>query len=281
MNRYRITLCCIIALLAVALPALGDLVGQPAPPLHIASWIKGGPTDIFDGHRIYVVEFWATWCSPCRAVFPHLTALQAAYGNRVEIVAVTDETLDVVTPFVTDWNAYMGYTIACDPSVETRLAYGAEWIPQAFIVGTDGRISWQGHSADLDEPLEAAVATLIFRVTQQPAGKWLEEGSPIKLEISLAGGTGPYHYAWYRNGTSIGGDAPVYAVEHATEQNSGSYYCIATDAAAKTSITSQTTALAVFPEGALPAPHGIALVLLAATLLAAAWATCRPRKSTD
>ena len=281
MNMYRIALCCVIVLLAMASPAFGDLVGQPAPPLHIAAWIKGAPANIFDGQRIYVVEFWATWCSPCRAVFPHLSALQDTYGDRVQIVAISDEAPSLVAPFVADQGAAMDYTVACDVNDQTFAAYGLEYIPWAFVVGPDGRVTWQGNSYDLDDPLQAAVATF-FRFTQQPAGKWLEEDSPITFQVAVAGGSGPYHYAWYKNGAPkswvpIGDDAPVYTIEHVTDQDSGSYYCVATDGSGKASIASQTTILTVFAEGALPAPHGIALFLLSVALIAAAWAAACAR----
>ncbi|MCX5758537.1 MAG: immunoglobulin domain-containing protein, partial [Candidatus Hydrogenedentes bacterium] len=203
-------------------------------------------------------------------------ALQLAYGDHIKIVAITDETADIVTPFVAAQGANMGYTIACDPSVATRLAYGAEWIPQAFIVGTDGRITWQGHSALLDEPIEAAVATL-FRFTKQPSDKWLEEGSPLTLEVAIAGGTGPFQYAWHKNRFSIVSLASIYTIEHLTGEDSGTYYCVATDESNEVSITSRTTLLTVFPKGTLPAPHGTGLLLLSTALLLAAWRSLRSR----
>jgi len=147
-------------LLASAKASLGD----PAAPLTIKDWVKGKPANVRDGKAVYVVEFWATWCGPCRVSIPHLTELQKRWKDQgVIVVGVSDEPMATVKPFVEKMADKMDYTVACDDNRITYSgymdAYGFNGIPTAFIVGRDGRVLWSGHPmSGLDVALEKAVS---------------------------------------------------------------------------------------------------------------------------
>lgn len=144
--------------------AAGEL-GDPAPKLEIANWVKGDAVDLAKGKgtNIYVVEFWATWCPPCRASIPHLTELQKQYKDKnVVFIGISDEPLDTVKPFVEKQGDKMNYVVAIDnEKKETHAAwmkaYGAQGIPQAFIVDKAGLVVWEGHPMEMDEPLAKVV----------------------------------------------------------------------------------------------------------------------------
>lgn len=127
-------------------------LGMPAPVLSVSEWVKGEAVDLKEGKgkNIYVVEFWATWCPPCRASIPHLTELQKKFkGKDVTFIGISDETASTVKPFVRKMGEKMEYTVALDKNQKTSAAYmrafGVNSIPHAFIVDKTGSIVWHGH----------------------------------------------------------------------------------------------------------------------------------------
>ncbi|ADV61207.1 Redoxin domain protein [Isosphaera pallida ATCC 43644] len=148
-------------------------VGSPAPKLEVAGWVKGQPVTQFQPGRVYVVEFWATWCGPCRAAMPHLSRIQAQYGDRVTIIGVNvwENNPASVVPFVQSMGHQMAYRVAVDSvppgfdSTEGAMARswltasGQQGIPAAFIVDGQGRIAWIGSPTQIDQALAQVVAS--------------------------------------------------------------------------------------------------------------------------
>ena len=144
-------------------------IGDPAPALSIDRCVTGEPIDKLDPGQVYVIEFWATWCPPCRTSMPHLSQLQQQYGNKVQFVGVTRETEDTVRSFLAEeesagrtWAEVVKYRLVIDRQAATDVAYmraaGQTGIPTAFIVGRDGVVEWIGHPMSMDEPLAKIVA---------------------------------------------------------------------------------------------------------------------------
>lgn len=147
-----------------AVPVLG--VGQPAPKLSIAKWVKGEPVAELAKGKFYVVEFWATWCGPCIAAMPHLTKLQQEYGPKgFTFISVTAEdknnALETVEKFVAANTAKMGYRVAWDDEHKTtdawRKAARQNGIPCSFVIDGQGKIAYIGHPITLDDVLPRVV----------------------------------------------------------------------------------------------------------------------------
>src|SRR5262245_34395567 len=154
----------LVPLLTVAcLPTQAARLGDPAGPLAIKEWVKGKPFQLMGGTNIYVIEFWATWCGPCRMTSPRLSEMQAKYKDKgVIFVGISDEPADVVKPFVAEMGDKMSYNVACDDdrTTVTRYmeAYGQQTIPTAFIIGKDRKVLWVGHPlVDMEPVLEQIV----------------------------------------------------------------------------------------------------------------------------
>ncbi len=145
-------------------------VGDPAPKMQVAKFVKGKPVEQFEKGHVYVVEFWATWCGPCKVSIPHLTDVQKEYKDKgVTVIGVSvweqGEALSAVEKFVETMGSKMDYTVAYDG--DRGSSYMAEnWmaaakqngIPAAFIVDKQGKIAWIGHPMDgMDEVLAKVV----------------------------------------------------------------------------------------------------------------------------
>jgi thiol-disulfide isomerase/thioredoxin len=137
-------------------------IGDAAPAMNVRKWIKGSPVTQFEKGKIYVVEFWATWCKPCIAGMPHLSELAQKYKNRVIVIGIsilerkgiTDEKL---SSFVDSMSGKMAYTVGAEEgdlmAANWLKASGERGIPQAYVVDGQGRIAWIGLPKHLDKVL--------------------------------------------------------------------------------------------------------------------------------
>ncbi|MBI4556058.1 MAG: TlpA family protein disulfide reductase [Candidatus Hydrogenedentes bacterium] len=159
---------------------LGARLGDPAQKLQIKEWVKNGPVELEagKGKNIFVVEFWATWCPPCRRSIPHLTELQQKYRDKdVVIVGVSMEEPSDVKPFVEKMGDKMNYAVAIDDAYKTYAgymeAYGAPGIPWAFVVDKRGNLVWQGSPLD---DLESVIKKVIVEEDKQKGASKPERG---------------------------------------------------------------------------------------------------------
>lgn len=100
--------------------------------------------------RPVLLEFWATWCPPCRASIAHLNQLNAKYhGRGLEIVGVSDEDKSTVERFRA--RTPMNYAVALDAGQTLASEFQVRGIPAAWLLDREGRIVWSGHPMQLDE----------------------------------------------------------------------------------------------------------------------------------
>jgi thiol-disulfide isomerase/thioredoxin len=97
-----------------------------------------------------LVEFWATWCPPCRKSIPHLNEIYSKYkGQGLQIVGITDEDEATVKKFLKQ--IPMDYNVAINTPRSIYEQFGIEAIPTAFLVDKSGKIVWTGHPMELSE----------------------------------------------------------------------------------------------------------------------------------
>lgn len=163
----------VIAAFAAQADAASIKLGSSAPPIKVAGWAKGTPVLAFAPSKVYVVEFWATWCGPCKESIPHLTKLAHKYKGKVTFtgVSVWEQQRDdhdtsyvpTVKRFVKQEGTSMDYNVAYDTPDKAMAktwmqAAGEDGIPTAFVV-KNKKIVWIGHPmAGLDETLGEVLA---------------------------------------------------------------------------------------------------------------------------
>lgn len=134
------------------------LVGAVPPEIDAEGWFNhAGPAPTLANLKgqTVLIEFWATWCGPCVAAWPHLQELHEEYESKgLVILGLSDESSDEVSAFVDE----KGYTARIAYGSQTKGKYGVNGIPATFLVGPDGKLAWSGHPSELnDSVLEAAL----------------------------------------------------------------------------------------------------------------------------
>ncbi|MBV9950044.1 MAG: redoxin domain-containing protein, partial [Myxococcales bacterium] len=149
-----------------------DLVGSSAPALRDVEGVSGAfPSSLAALRgRVVLLDFWATWCAPCRFVAPKLGALQARYGAQgLSVVGVSTEDAQDVATFAR--RTAMRYPVGVDKHAVTTRAYGVSSLPTLVVIDKrgvvrDASVGWdEGEGARL----EALVRSLLAEAQGAPS----------------------------------------------------------------------------------------------------------------
>lgn len=139
-------------------------IGDNAPELRYSKWIKGSPVKSYEKDRMYVLEFWATWCVPCKIAMPHLSELARKYKSTTTFIGVNSGEMtggkpyETVVPEISKFVAAMGKDMDYDVIADDNdMFMGKQWfkasgqvtIPTTYLI-KEGKLIWIGHPDSLE-----------------------------------------------------------------------------------------------------------------------------------
>ncbi len=148
------------------------LIGKPAPAF-VAEKLAGPHAAALGDLKgqVVVVEFWATWCGPCRSTLPTLSAWQKKYGDQgLRVVGISAEAKDALDEFLAKQKGKIGYTVGRDDGGKVSGAYGVPAIPTLIVIDRAGTVRFAEVGAGDNLALaEATFVPLLAAAAPAPA----------------------------------------------------------------------------------------------------------------
>ena len=159
----KITWTIALVLVFTAAPAMAKAT-KPAPvaPAFSLPGLKGDVALASFRGKAVLVDFWASWCGPCRQSFPWMNGLEKRYGDKLAIVAVNlDKDREFANTFLAEIPA--SFTVAFDPSGKTAESYDVKAMPTTYLISPDGKVlaTHTGFDAKHTSEFEARIAEAI------------------------------------------------------------------------------------------------------------------------
>ncbi len=123
------------------------------PELNITEFIKGSEADIgyWGDGKIYVIELWGTWCSPCIKNIPRLSAIQQKYKSKgLVVIGYSWENPEKVKELVNQLGDLINYTLVNDQEEKFMKILSedlelVESFPASYVINEEGTLVWSGH----------------------------------------------------------------------------------------------------------------------------------------
>jgi thiol-disulfide isomerase/thioredoxin len=138
----------LLAVFCLALTAAGlaeqkkiwakPFLGQLAPKLVVEKWLTAVPDC---KGKFVLVDFWATWCPPCRKAIPELNAIHKKFGDKLVVIGLSDETEAAVKKMA---EPKIEYFVAIDTQARMKKAVDVTGIPHVLIIDPQGIVRWEG-----------------------------------------------------------------------------------------------------------------------------------------
>ncbi len=154
----RVTAVILCISLSLSVSAAG---GRQAPDFRLPGIKSEVKLSAHQGKVVYI-DFWASWCGPCRKSFPWMNEIQEKYGNRLKVIAINlDQDRGEADKFLKQNQPK--FTIAFDSSGKIAEAYKVKAMPSSYLIDSKGKIvsSHAGFRSQDKEELEKLIQQLI------------------------------------------------------------------------------------------------------------------------
>lgn len=141
-----------------------DAQAQPAPLNHTVKDLDGREIDLSSYRgKVVFLNFWATWCGPCKIEIPHFVELQAKYQDKgvVFLGLSVDDTVEQLRPFVNEYKINYPVLIGLGNDA-VQEAFGPIWgIPITFVIDRQGNICRKHQGLATKEQFERMIQSLL------------------------------------------------------------------------------------------------------------------------
>lgn len=140
------------SIIILSLPSYAVEIGQLSPEFDLPGRIGNIKLNDFKGKTVYL-DFWASWCGPCKQSFPWMNDMQSRYaGKGLRVVSINvDQKTDDAKTFLNDNPAR--FDVAFDPAGKMPRTYAIKGMPTSVLIGPDGKVLMV-HSGFKDEHRE-------------------------------------------------------------------------------------------------------------------------------
>ncbi len=115
-----------------------SFLNQKAPKFEAEKWLTKVPDT---KGKFVLIDFWATWCGPCRKAIPELNAIHKKFGDKLVVIGLSDETESDVKKMQ---EPKIDYFVAIDTKARMKNAVEVKGIPHVMILDPTGVVRWEG-----------------------------------------------------------------------------------------------------------------------------------------